>query len=258
MLTNTRDLGGIVTQDGKKIVSGKLIRGGMLIKASREELDKLLSVPVTRVIDFRTPMETVDYPDPELSGVEILNLAPVKNFQTGITREKNTESTIIGIIKKTIADDPLFTRKYFVNFYEKLVDNDFAIAQYSRFIRLLAEERDGATFWHCTAGKDRAGAAAMLIEEILGVDHDTIIEDYMKTNIYIEQDIQDFIRKMEPLGSREVVEGPVRDFFGARIEYIEATYGMINREFGGMEIFLRDKLGVDDALKSKLRRMYLE
>ena len=258
MLTNTRDLGGIATKDGRRIVSGKLIRGGMLVRANKEELDELLSIPVTRVIDFRTPMETVDYPDPELPGVEQFNLAPFKDFQTGITREKNTDSTIEAIIRKTINDDPMFTRNYFINFYGTLVDNDYAMGQYSRFLNMLAEEREGATFWHCTAGKDRAGAAAMLIEEVLGVDYDTIIADYMKTNDYLEQDIQSFISKMSYVAPREIVEGPVRDFFGARMEYIESTYNVINKNFGGMENFLKEKLGVDDELKARLRRMYLE
>lgn len=258
MLTNTRDLGGIKTRDGKTIVHNKLIRGGMLIRATKEELDQLLAIPVTRVIDFRTPMETVDWPDPELDGVEFINLAPVKDFQTGITREKNTDSTIEAIIKETIVNDPDFTRKYFINFYEKLVDNEYAMGQYSKFIRLLAEDREGATFWHCTAGKDRAGAAAMIIEEVLGVDKDTILEDYMVTNVHLEKDMLAWIDKLSPMASKEIVEQPVRDFFGARIEYIQAALNKIDTAYGGMENFLVEKLGVDDELRNRLRAMYLE
>jgi len=258
MLTNTRDLGGIKTRDGKTIVHNKLIRGGMLIRATKEELDQLLMIPVTRVIDFRTPMETVDWPDPQLEGVEFINLAPVKDFQTGITREKNTDSTIQAIIRETVTKDPMFTRNYFISFYEKLVDNDYAMGQYSRFIRLLAEDRNGATFWHCTAGKDRAGAAAMIIEEVLGVDRDTILEDYMLTNVYLEKDILAYVEKMAPLASREAVEQPVRDFFGAREEYIGATINKIDTEYGGMDNFIREKLGIGEDLRERLRAMYLE
>jgi len=258
MLTNTRDLGGIKTKDGKTIVHNKLYRGGMLVRATREELDQLLAIPITRVIDFRTPMETTDWPDPEIEGVEFINLAPIKDFQTGITREKNTDSTIQAIIKETITRDPMFTRNYFISFYQKLVDNDYAMSQYSRFIRLLAEDRNGATLWHCTAGKDRAGAAAMIIEEVLGVDQDTILEDYMRTNEYLENDMQAFIDKMAPMASREIVEQPVRDFFGAREEYLRATINKIDSEYGGMESFIREKLGVDDELRNRLKAMYLE
>ena len=36
--------------------------------------------------------------------------------------------------------------------------------------------------FHCTAGKDRAGFAAALFLAALGVERETIIEDYMLTN----------------------------------------------------------------------------
>ena len=98
----------------------------------------------------------------------------------------------------------------------------------------------------------------MIIEEVLGVDKETIIEDYMRTNVYLEQDMLDYIEKMAPIATREAVEQPVRDFFGAREEYIAATINKIDTEFGGMWNFLRNKLGVDETLENKLKAMYLE
>lgn len=261
MLLNFRDLGGMKTKDGKSIVKGKLYRSGMLCKANEEDIRNIKSIPITRIIDFRTPKETEERPDPAIDGTEYLNLPPVIDFQTGIARESNTDASIEGIIKKSMKDDPDFAKKYFTGFYIKLVGDDYAMSQYAKFFRLLAEDREGATLWHCTAGKDRAGAAAVFLEEILGVDRDTIVADYMVTNEYLEDDIQYYIDKVKRkyfIVPRKKIERPMRDCFGARMDYIEATYKVIDEKHGGMEAFLRDKLGVDDELKNTLREKYLE
>ena len=41
----------------------------------------------------------------------------------------------------------------------------------------------GAILWHCTEGKDRCGLTSALVLEVLGVDRETILEDYLKTNL---------------------------------------------------------------------------
>ncbi|MBQ0145523.1 MAG: tyrosine-protein phosphatase [Lachnospiraceae bacterium] len=258
MLTNTRDLGGIKTKDGKTIVHGKLMRGGMLIRATDEEVAFLESIPVTRVVDFRTPIEVKEIPDRDIKTAEFIYLPPIRSFETGITHEKGADASLEGLIKASITKDPDYALKYFIEFYKGLVTTDKAIEAYSEFLRLVAEEKEGAILWHCTGGKDRAGTAAMLIEEILGVSREDIYKDYMLTNEYLEQDTQDFIRKMEHLGPAELVEAPVRDCFLARPEYIEALYESVENKYGSMESFITGQLGVDAAMKAKLRKMYLE
>ena len=36
--------------------------------------------------------------------------------------------------------------------------------------------------FHCTAGKDRTGFASALIFSLFGIDHETIIDDYLLSN----------------------------------------------------------------------------
>ncbi|MCR4657452.1 MAG: tyrosine-protein phosphatase [Lachnospiraceae bacterium] len=49
--------------------------------------------------------------------------------------------------------------------YHASAESDFAASQYARFIRLLMEPRENAVVWHCTAGKDRVGIGAAIIQE---------------------------------------------------------------------------------------------
>ena len=55
-LNNTRDLGGMVTQDNRRIKENKLIRSGHLYAASEADREKLSEL-VDMIIDFRTEME---------------------------------------------------------------------------------------------------------------------------------------------------------------------------------------------------------
>jgi hypothetical protein len=55
-----------------------------------------------------------------------------------------------------------------------------AATVFGEVARLVAEERDGesrAVLMHCTAGKDRTGAAAALLLDAVGVDRDAIVVD---------------------------------------------------------------------------------
>ena len=66
--------------------------------------------------------------------------------------------------------------------YRKFV-GDYCVSRYSRFVQILLEDHDKAVLWHCSAGKDRAGVGAVIIEEILGVPRETIISDYGRLEI---------------------------------------------------------------------------
>ena len=65
-LDNTRDLGGMITVDGRKIRPGKLIRSGQLFFASENDISRLKEL-VGAVADFRTDKEVSEKPDPEQS-----------------------------------------------------------------------------------------------------------------------------------------------------------------------------------------------
>ena len=54
-----------------------------------------------------------------------------------------------------------------------------------------------------------------------------------------------------------VVDRALGYLFGADESYIETFYNTIDNDFGGMDAFLRDRLGVTDEKKAALRSLYL-
>ena len=49
-----------------------------------------------------------------------------------------------------------------------------------------------------------------------------------------------------------------RPLLGVEPAYIESALDTIEREYGGLEAYLRDELGIDDDTLSKLRENLLE
>ncbi|MDU1882103.1 MAG: tyrosine-protein phosphatase, partial [Eggerthella sp.] len=89
-LPNTRDVGGLPTDDGRYVKHARLLRSGALDHATARDLEVLLDdYQVRTVIDLRTEEERKEHPDPQdgLVGVRFAD-APVLSASTfGVTRE---------------------------------------------------------------------------------------------------------------------------------------------------------------------------
>ena len=170
-LPNIRDLGGMRTDDGRQIKSGKLIRSGHLSRMPEDEVSALAGL-VGAVIDFRSDGERIENPDALLADAEYYHFPVVQSLTPGVSREEESDRRAISQLLFT----PEEAKNYMVEMYRSLA-SDYAVAQYAEFVRLLLQGNKKAVLWHCTAGKDRAGTAAVIIEEILGIPREVIIAD---------------------------------------------------------------------------------
>ncbi len=162
MIQNKRDLGGLRTKDGKTVRPGMIVRSAQLNEAEEADLEGIASI-----IDLRTPGERQQMPD-STCGREYLTLPVFEQMNEGISHEEETKQM------------PLPDMAVLYGFMMKVYADSF------RRIVLAILEHDytkGAVLWHCTEGKDRCGMTTALILEALGVDRETILEDYLKTNL---------------------------------------------------------------------------
>lgn len=79
------------------------------------------------------------------------------------------------------------------NIYKEIITSDFSNQAYARFLNTLLEDVGGATLWHCSAGKDRAGFATILVLYILEFDVETILEDFLATNIFYQERVEELV-----------------------------------------------------------------
>jgi protein-tyrosine phosphatase len=106
---------------------------------------------------------------------------------------------------------------------------------------------------HCSAGKDRTGVVASLIQLVLGVSIETAMEDYLKTNGNLNTYTEDIFRKLSKLGYFGIpwkkLYGPL---FAARSDFLDAAFAQVKEEFGAVDEWLRRGLAFSEKDKLAL------
>lgn len=251
-ITNARDLGGLVTKDARVIKDNLLIRSNMLYPATDHDIQLLKDHDVSLVIDFRNEQEIIEKPDPVIEGVQWENVPIVHDDVKGITHDEETDSSIFSAMNTDTVQESIEQMK--LN-YRGFLTTPFSIRNYRHFLHRVMEH-DGGVLWHCTAGKDRAGCATILVLELLGVDKETIFQDYMltKENLHSEMDaLAEMYMKLEPRLQLE----PLMPYFDTRKEYFDAAYQTIEEEFGGMEAYLTDQMGITPEQREAFQKKCL-
>lgn len=258
-LQNTRDLGQFITVDGQRIRPRRLLRSGNLHDLSLEDRAILQNDYQLRVvIDFRTETERSSEPDTKIGSVEYLWIPILDESTLGITRESETQQSgqdqLISLLKNAKFD----AKAYMTDIYRQLVRNESSRSQYRRFFdTLLSAPEDGAVLWHCSAGKDRVGIATVLLLSALGVAQDVVTEDYLATNSFYQETLFQIIAQLtQKAGTKDIIP-QIDAFFSVAPEYLDAVREEIDVHFGGMDAFLDQEMGLNQANRTQLREQFL-
>ena len=123
-------------------------------------------------------------------------------------------------------------------------------------IREILQRQDTRFLVHCAAGKDRTGFAVAVILLALGVSVEQVMEDYMLTaRFYHPQREVDRLRAK--YGLESVPEEAILPMLEVHEAYLARALEAI-RDYGAVETYLEDVLGVGSAEREELRRRYLE
>lgn len=250
-LPNTRDLGALASEDGRHILPRRLFRSGGLYHASLSD-QRLLSEEyhIKTVIDFRSVRERQEKPDAILKGVEYYHIPIVDDESMGISRENSMLDMVLGF--EGDVDKLMETQ------YESFVRDQYSVKQYARFMDVLLHHEEGAALWHCSMGKDRVGVGTALLLCALGIPKDTIREDFMRTNIYLDKELEYMLRYLESkkLDSLENVE-KISAMFKVKESYLQRVFDTIVSEYGSVERFLRRGLYLTPKTLEELKNKYL-
>ena len=254
-LLNTRDLGGMTAVDGRKIKTGKLFRSGHLYGASARDLEKLSGL-IDLSIDFRTLQERIEKPEPAIPGVRCIELPIFDEQLAGVTRNEDSFAEI----RKNMLLNAEIGKNYMSGLYKNFICSDYSVSQYEKFVRLLLVDHEKGVLWHCTAGKDRAGFATVIVQELLGVSRDDIEADYMLTNVCLEPEIKSLLEMFRhiPGVDPEVAAESCLYVFSAFEEYLHTAYALIAEQYGSFDNYLSCALHISNAERDRLRELYLE
>ncbi len=179
-LVNLRDVGGIPTDDGGSILPGRLLRSDNLQSLTPADVDALIELGLTDVVDLRSDYEA------ELEGPTRLVDTPVNLHQFSLFREWREG---VGEDKPDVRPEVLPEEALpWVDLEPNVqLDNEVASHYLSYLLdrpdSVLAALRtiaraDGAALVHCAAGKDRTGTIVALALTLAGADREAVVADY--------------------------------------------------------------------------------
>lgn len=250
-LANTRDLGAVMTMDGRHILPRKLLRSGDLYHLSLADQRVLREeYRLKKVIDFRTSAEIEERPDTVLAGVEYYHIPILDEDREGIT---HTSEMDWKFLKEQ--ENPC---EFIGKVYENILSDEYSVKQYARFIDVLLHHENGAVLWHGGKGKDRTGIATALLLCALGVSGNIIREDYKKTNLYLEKEKQYMCRFLE---SRSDISGKKMEnvdmLFCVEEDWLNKTFAILEKNYGSVESFLKKGLYLTPKTQEALKEKYL-
>lgn len=118
----------------------------------------------------------------------------------------------------------------------------------------LAEPGKLPAVFHCTTGKDRTGWAAAALLTLLGVPRQTVMADYMRTNQYTLPQFQRAIDAFAAAGGDRSIALAI---FGVKPEYLQASFDQMDKQYGSIEKYFSEGLGIGPAQQETLRKMYI-
>lgn len=258
-LLNARDLGGMVGYGGKKIKPGRVIRSDNLSCATERDCEKLRKYGLKKIVDFRTDDEIKSSPDKEICGTTWMKNPILRCLTTGITHEGERKPTSLAeILLGFSCDLGASGKEWLASLYIPLVSDEFCLNGYRRFLDILKDNKEGAVLYHCSAGKDRVGIGTLIFLSALGVSREDIIRDYLLTNESYASVINEARELGRANGIDDLILDTIEPLSGVDVSYISTALDVIDNTHGGMDCFLKNRLGLDENYINELRKNYLE
>ncbi|MCH6263946.1 MULTISPECIES: tyrosine-protein phosphatase [Neobacillus] len=245
---NFRDMGGLATKDGRKVKKGLFFRAAELTGLTDEDVSLLETLQLKRVFDYRRQKEAERKPDPPLGSAILERVSAIS--------EENIATNMF------VKDDGFnadyyrqFTVERFIKIYTEMpIQNP----SYKRLMMLLkSPEENLPLVHHCTGGRDRTGVGAMLILMTMGVPYETVLEDYLLSNLTLAERHQTIFKKASQYFTPEEYKQLI-NAFPLREDYLHAAYNAILRNYGDFDTYIAEEFGISEEVRENIKNYCLE
>ena len=242
-IDNFRDVAG--TTSAYATAHDGTMRGGVFYRSnaltpSAADLATLNGLGIGAIYDLRTPSEIAATPDTMIAGASWQNIDIIGSTTSGadITHISfNSAADAIAMMEQT---------------NRAFVSDAGMRSQFGQLFNALASV-DAAQLFHCTAGKDRTGWTAAVLQSIAGVDEATIMANYLATNDYTAARVSATLKALPP--SMAAVYEPL---LGVQASYLQAGLDQVAAEYGSMDNYLKQGLGLSQETIYVLRGKLVE
>lgn len=246
---NFRDYGGYAALEGV-VRRRKLFRAAHFAAVSDDAVRQLDGLGIRFLVDLRRPderqIDTNKWPG---EGV------PTYSNDLG----PSEMAAHVGVLLETDLTVES-AENYMLHAYEGYPFEERYTSLFKALLHGLLETEGGPSIVHCAAGKDRTGVACALVLTALGVDRDTIIDDYELTNIAVDLDarIPEMRARLEARIGRPVHPSVIRPMIGVKADYLRRAFQRMEEAHGGVEDYMTAVLDFGPAERQRLRSYLLE
>ena len=235
---NFRDLGGHPTRFGAATRWGTLFRSDGLQALSDADVERYRALGIRVVYDLRRDAERVSRPNRVPSEAHCMMtpvdaLGEVAAVRTEVRDRRGGEEMLRAM-------------------YAQMVSHSTPVI--AGVLTGVADAGRLPAVFHCHAGKDRTGLVAALVLETVGVDRETVLDDYEVSGVLHRDNPHSFTMLVESGMAPEAAAGAL----GAPRWAMAETLADIDREHGGVEAYLLGRVGLAPDVLERLREALLD
>ena len=233
--SNFRDLGGYPAKDGRTVRWRQIFRSNHLGHLTDADIELLRGLGLKSAFDFRGTEERT---------AAMCGLTEIAVHSLPI------EPTVVAALRARLAGGAPLASADALDVMRDSYRNyvRYNTPSFRALFAHLLEDRAPLVI-HCTAGKDRTGFACALILHALGVPDDLIAEDYLLTNSFYRRD---------PSASSDLPEEVRQVLASVEASFLAAAFDAISADYGDLESYLSDGLGLGAQERARLEARYLE
>lgn len=250
---NFRDFGGYKTKNNRKVVKGKLYRSDALNNLTEKDLEDIKKLNLSTIIDYRSKEERVNNENKEIEGARTVYITPIADIAA--LAASDDDKKVETLNEKNISAK--LAKHLMTEQNKEFVRADKSKEVFRKMFDILLDDEETAIVQHCRGGKDRTGYGVALIQLLLGVSREDVMKDYMLTNVHKKEKNETSLKElMEETNNSDLVQA-VRYFKEADPSFLETALDLIDDDYGGIENYVREELGMTDEMIEKLREKYL-
>jgi protein-tyrosine phosphatase len=233
--SNFRDLGGYPARDGRAVRWRRIFRSNHLGHLTDDDIAVVRGLGVRSAFDFRGREERAE----ALCGMTDVTVHSLP-----------VEPTVVAALRAIAAAGTPLSRVAAIEVMRDSYRN-YVQQNTQRFRALFSHllENQAPLVVHCSAGKDRTGFACALILHTLGVPDQVISEDYLLTNRFYRRD---------PSASSDLPDDVKQVLGSVQASFLAAAFEAIDADYGDLENYLTDALGLGRRERATLQARYLE
>ncbi len=237
---NYRDFGGIKTENGGAIKWGKLYRSGSLDEASDINAKRIANMGVKTWVDLRqggmrermNPLMNIE----TYHNIPVIAHIDVDDIRTRLRSEQMTNKEATDELERVFTRIPTCTESL------------------KKVFQVLENPNSYPVIISCDYGLLQTSVFSTLLLHILDVPNYTIIEEFELNNLYFDKD--GFAHKYEHLSPK--LQDVLSTLVVSDRKYLDQMLENISREYGSLDNYISEEIGLEEEEIEKIRTNLLQ